>query len=136
MDDIDLKLLELLKDDGRASYIDLGKKLNLSEAAVRRRVRKLVEDGTIKRFTLEIKERERAMALTLLSTVPNTPTYDVAGRINKINGVEKVYEITGQYDIAVLMSGPNIAEVNKVIDEIRKTDGVINTNTVIILREL
>ncbi len=76
------------------------------------------------------------MALTLLSTVPNTPTYDVAGRINKINGVEKVYEITGQYDIAVLMSGPNIAEVNKVIDEIRKTDGVINTNTVIILREL
>ncbi|MEM0097919.1 MAG: Lrp/AsnC ligand binding domain-containing protein, partial [Conexivisphaerales archaeon] len=59
-----------------------------------------------------------------------------AGRINKINGVEKVYEITGQYDIAVLMSGPNIAEVNKVIDEIRKTDGVINTNTVIILREL
>ncbi|MEM0145961.1 MAG: Lrp/AsnC family transcriptional regulator [Conexivisphaerales archaeon] len=136
MDEIDLKLLELLKDDGRASYIDLGKKLNLSEAAVRRRVRKLVEDGTIKRFTLEIKERERAMALTLLSTVPNTPTYDVAGRINKINGVEKVYEITGQYDIAVLMSGPNIAEVNKVIDEIRKTDGVINTNTVIILREL
>ncbi|MEM0122897.1 MAG: Lrp/AsnC family transcriptional regulator [Conexivisphaerales archaeon] len=136
MDDIDLKLLELLKDDGRASYIDLGKKLNLSEAAVRRRVRKMVEDGTIKRFTLEIKERERAMALTLLSTVPNTPTYDVAGRINKINGVEKVYEITGQYDIAVLMSGPNIAEVNKVIDEIRKTDGVINTNTVIILREL
>ncbi|MEM3810683.1 MAG: Lrp/AsnC family transcriptional regulator [Conexivisphaerales archaeon] len=136
MDEIDLKLLELLKDDGRASYIDLGKKLNLSEAAVRRRVRKMVEDGTIKRFTLEIKERERAMALTLLSTVPNTPTYDVAGRINKINGVEKVYEITGQYDIAVLMSGPNIAEVNKVIDEIRKTDGVINTNTVIILREL
>ncbi|MEM3632333.1 MAG: AsnC family transcriptional regulator, partial [Conexivisphaerales archaeon] len=65
MDDIDLKLLELLKDDGRASYIDLGKKLNLSEAAVRRRVRKMVEDGTIKRFTLEIKERERAMALTL-----------------------------------------------------------------------
>ncbi|MGC8661635.1 MAG: AsnC family transcriptional regulator [Nitrososphaeria archaeon] len=136
MDDIDLKLLEFLKDDGRASYIDLGKKLNLSEAAVRRRVRKMVDDGTIKRFTLEIKERERAMALTLLSTAPNTPTYDVAGRITKINGVEKVYEITGQYDIAVLMSGPNIAEVNKVIDEIRKADGVINTNTVIILREL
>ncbi|MFP3133097.1 MAG: Lrp/AsnC family transcriptional regulator [Nitrososphaeria archaeon] len=136
MDEIDLKLLELLKEDGRASYIDLGKKLNLSEAAVRRRVKKLVEDGVIKKFTIEIKERERAMALTLLSTSPNIPTYEVASNISKIKGVEKVYEITGQYDIAVLISAPSIAEVNKVIDEIRKADGVINTNTVIILREL
>jgi len=136
MDEIDLKLLELLKEDGRASYIDLGKQLNLSEAAVRRRVKKLVEDGVIKKFTIEIKERERAMALTLLSTSPNVPTYEVASNISKIKGVEKVYEITGQYDIAVLISAPSIAEVNKVIDEIRKAEGVINTNTVIILREL
>jgi Transcriptional regulators len=136
MDEIDLKLLELLKDDGRASYIDLGKQLNLSEAAVRRRVKKLVDDGVIKKFTIEIKERERAMALTLLSTSPNIPTYEVASNISKIKGVEKVYEITGQYDIAVLISAPSIAEVNKVIDEIRKANGVINTNTVIILREL
>ncbi|MFP3261809.1 MAG: HTH-type transcriptional regulator LysM [Nitrososphaeria archaeon] len=136
MDEIDLKLLELLKEDGRASYIDLGKQLNLSEAAVRRRVKKLVDDGVIKKFTIEIKERERAMALTLLSTSPNIPTYEVASNISKIKGVEKVYEITGQYDIAVLISAPSIAEVNKVIDEIRKANGVINTNTVIILREL
>ncbi|NAY82655.1 MAG: AsnC family transcriptional regulator [Thaumarchaeota archaeon] len=136
MDEIDLKLLELLKEDGRASYIDLGKQLNLSEAAVRRRVKKLVEDGVIKKFTIEIKERERAMAITLLSTSPNIPTYEVASNISKIKGVEKVYEITGQYDIAVLISAPSIAEVNKVIDEIRKAEGVINTNTVIILREL
>ncbi len=136
MDEIDLKLLELLKEDGRASYIDLGKQLNLSEAAVRRRVKKLVDDGVIKKFTIEIKERERAMALTLLSTSPNIPTYEVASNISKIKGVEKVYEITGQYDIAVLISAPSIAEVNKVIDDIRKADGVINTNTVIILREL
>ncbi len=136
MDEIDLRLLELLKEDGRASYIDLGKQLNLSEAAVRRRVKKLVDDGIIKKFTIEIKERERAMALTLLSTSPNIPTYEVAANISKIKGVEKVYEITGQYDIAVLISAPSIAEVNKVIDDIRKANGVINTNTVIILREL
>jgi len=136
MDEIDLKLLELLKEDGRASYIDLGKQLNLSEAAVRRRVKKLVDDGIIKKFTIEIKERERAMALTLLSTSPNIPTYEVAANISKIKGVEKVYEITGQYDIAVLISAPSITEVNKVIDDIRKANGVINTNTVIILREL
>ncbi|MGC8568807.1 MAG: winged helix-turn-helix transcriptional regulator [Nitrososphaeria archaeon] len=136
MDEIDLKLLELLKENGRASYIELGKQLNLSEAAVRRRVKKLVDEGVIKKFTIEIKERERAMALTLLSTSPNVPTYEVASAISKIKGVEKVYEITGQYDIAVLISAPSIAEVNKVIDDIRKSNGVVNTNTVIILREL
>ncbi len=136
MDDVDQRLIELLKENGRASYIELGKALNLSEAAVRRRVKRLVEDGIIKKFTIEVKVKEKAMALTMIATSPNAPTYKVAEDIMKIKGVEKVYEITGNYDIAVLISAPTIAEVNQVIDEIRKKDGVINTNTVIILREL
>jgi DNA-binding Lrp family transcriptional regulator len=47
-----------------------------------------------------------------------------------------VYEITGQYDIAVLITGTNISEVNGSIDQIRRADGVATTNTIIILREI
>jgi DNA-binding Lrp family transcriptional regulator len=47
-----------------------------------------------------------------------------------------VYEITGQYDIATVISAPTILEINSYIDEIRKIDGVSDTNTVIILRTL
>jgi Lrp/AsnC family transcriptional regulator for asnA, asnC and gidA len=53
-----------------------------------------------------------------------------------LKGVEIVYEITGQYDIAAIVSASSIAEINKCIDEVRRIEGVDDTNTVIILRTL
>ena len=53
-DNTDQKIIEYLKEDSRESFVDIGKKLKLSESAVRRRVKNLVTNGTIKKFTLEI----------------------------------------------------------------------------------
>ncbi len=136
LDDIDRKLLDLLKQDARMSYVELGARVGLSEAAVRRRIKKLQEEGIIKRFTVEIEVGQGASALTLVSVMPSMPTSEVSAKIKNLPGVQKVYEITGQYDIAVLITGSNIAEVNKCIDDIRKSEGVATTNTIIILREI
>jgi len=136
LDEIDRRLLELLKKDARMSYVELGAKVGLSEAAVRRRIKKMQKEGIIKRFTVEIEVGEGASALTLVSVTPSTPTSEVSTRIKNLPNVQKVYEITGQYDIAVLITASNIAEVNKCIDDIRKAEGVATTNTIIILREI
>ena len=136
LDEIDKRLLELLKKDARMSYVELGAKVGLSEAAVRRRIKRLQDEGIIKRFTVEIEVGQGASALTLVSVMPSTPTSEVSMRIKSLPGVQRVYEITGQYDIAVLITGSNIAEVNKSIDDIRKSKGVATTNTIIILREI
>ncbi|MFO8110026.1 MAG: AsnC family transcriptional regulator, partial [Thermoplasmata archaeon] len=53
MDDVDKKILEILKSDSRAHYVDIASKVGLTEGAVRRRVTKLKENGIIKRFTIE-----------------------------------------------------------------------------------
>jgi Lrp/AsnC family transcriptional regulator for asnA, asnC and gidA len=54
----------------------------------------------------------------------------------KLNGVEVIYEITGQYDIAAIIAAPTIAEINQYIDDVRKIEGVADTNTVIILKTI
>ena len=65
---------------------------------------------------------------------------EVAQKFMKIfSGLERaygIYEITGQYDIIAILSADNITEVNNCIDEIRTIDGVSDSNTIIILREL
>ena len=53
-----------------------------------------------------------------------------------LEGVDVVYEITGQFDIAAIISAPEISEINSYIDEVRKIEGVSDTNTVIILKTL
>ena len=55
-DKVDEKIIGYLKEDSRESFVDIGKKLKLSESAVRRRVKNLVDSGTIKRFTMELGE--------------------------------------------------------------------------------
>ena len=135
-DKTDEKIIEYLKEDSRESFVDIGKKLKLSESAVRRRVKQLVDNGTIKRFTLELGEENATSAIVLVSVDSATDTSKVSSKLTKLDGVKTVYEITGQYDITTIISAPNIAEINSTIDALRKIPGVIDTNTVIILRKV
>lgn len=134
MDDTDREIIKILKNDGRATYSNIGKKVGLSEGAVRKRIKALTDSGVIRRFTVKVGLTEGAEAITLLSVSPSFPTSDVSNVLKKFPNVETVYEITGQYDIAVIISGLNIAEVDECLEKIRRLDGVVNTNTMIILR--
>lgn len=135
-DKVDEKIIGYLKEDSRESFVDIGKKLKLSESAVRRRVKNLVDSGTIKRFTLELGEENTTSAIVLVSVDSATDTSKVSLKLAKLEGVKTVYEITGQYDITTIMSATNIAEINSSIDALRKIPGVVDTNTVIILRKI
>ncbi|MEO9309357.1 MAG: HTH-type transcriptional regulator LysM [Nitrososphaera sp.] len=135
-DKIDDEILKFLKEDSRESFVDIGKKLKLSESAVRRRVKNLLDSGIIKKFTIEIGEQNATKAIVLISVESSMDTSKVSARLTKLEGVKTVYEITGQYDIAVIISAPNITEINTSIDSLRKIQGVSDTNTVIILRDV
>ena len=136
IDAMDRKILSLLKENSRRSFVDIANVVRLSEPAVRRRIKNLVDRGVISRFTVETDVDKGASAITLLSINPSVPTPKISNKLLTMTGVNVVYEITGQYDIAVIVSGSNIATINKCIDDIRQIDGVGNTNTVIILKTL
>ena len=133
-DKVDEKIINFLKEDSRESFVDIGKKLKLSESAVRRRVKNLVDSKTIKRFTVEIGEENATSAIVLISVDSATDTSKVSAKLTMLHGVHTVYEITGQYDIAVIIRAPTITDINQCIDSLRKVPGVFDTNTVIILR--
>jgi len=134
MDNTDKAIIGILKHDGRATYSDIGKRIGLSEGAVRKRFKVLVDSGAIRRFTVKVGLTEGAEAIALLSVDPSLPTSEVSKELKQFSKVETVYEITGQYDIAVTISGLNITEVNECLEKIRRLKGVANTNTMIILR--
>ncbi len=136
IDSIDEKIISILKDDSRKPYNEIAESVGLSESAVRRRVKNLIERGIIKRFTVELGLSNKTSAITLVSVKPSVDTAKVSEVLKSLRGVEVVYEITGQYDIAAIVSADSIAEINKCIDEVRRIDGVDDTNTVIILRTL
>ncbi|MDW8083984.1 MAG: Lrp/AsnC family transcriptional regulator [Candidatus Caldarchaeum sp.] len=136
VDNVDRQIIEILKRDARKSYTELANMLKLSEGAVRRRVKNLVERGVIKSFTIEVEKDFAVKAVTFISINPAVPTPEVADKLIKINGVDEVYEITGARDIMAVISVPSMTNLNKTIEEIRNIPGVNETNTSIVLRQL
>ena len=134
--EFDQRILEILRVDSRKSFVEIGKELGLSESVIRRRIKNLIDNGSISRFTIEENSDKKTSAITLLSVSSTTDTNSVASKLQTIKGVKVIYEITGQYDIAVILSSDSINEINSSIDDIRRIEGVSDTDTVIILRTL
>ena len=132
-DNTDEKILGFLRDDSRGSFVEIGKKLKLSESAVRRRVKNMVDSGAITKFTVE-EGGNQPEALVLVSADSSIDTSKVSLKLTKLDGIKKIYEITGQYDICVIVQASTINEINACIDDLRKISGVTDTNTVIILK--
>ncbi len=136
LNSIDEKIIKILKNDSRKSFVEIANDIGMSESAVRRRVKNLQDIGIIKKFTIDLGPSNKTSAITLISVSSTADTSNVSKRLLGLKGVEVVYEITGQFDIATIIIAPTILEINSYIDEIRKIDGVSDTNTVIILRTL
>lgn len=136
LDPTDEKIIKILQLDSRKPFVEIANEIGLSESAVRRRVKNLSDNGTIKRFTIEIGSNDKTSAITLISVSSTADTSAVSNRLMNLSGVEVVYEITGQYDIAAIISAPTISEINRSIDDVRKIEGVSDTNTVIILKTM
>ena len=136
VDEIDEKIIKALMENSRKTYVEIGNIVGLSEGAVRNRVQALVSSGTIRKFTLEVAPSIRVRSLTMISVDPSIPTYTISKMVKALSGIESIYEVTGEYAIVCVVSQRDIEGLNQTIEDIRKLDGVVKTNTVIVLRTL
>jgi len=130
LDEIDVKILKILKEDSRTKYVKIAKTVGLTEGAVRRRIRNLINRGIIKKFTIETTVEVEG--IVLIKTEP-TRTKEVTSKIREIT--TRVFEVSGDYDIAALIQTYTIDDLNRKVDEIRRLPAVLETNTLIKLKD-
>ncbi|MDV3243773.1 MAG: Lrp/AsnC family transcriptional regulator [Nitrososphaerales archaeon] len=135
-DKTDEQIIGILSQNSRISNTELAQRLGMSESAIRRRISNLTASGRIRKFTLQVDDQHLSSAITWVSVSPAIPTGQVSSKIRAVSGVEEVYETAGQFDIVVLVKGANIVEVNRSIESIRRIEGIINTNTTMVLRTI
>ncbi|MEM2341851.1 MAG: winged helix-turn-helix transcriptional regulator [Candidatus Bathyarchaeia archaeon] len=130
MDQIDLKILNILRENARVKYIKIARHIGLTEGAVRRRIKRLITNGIIKKFTIETSIDVEGIILIETETAR---TKEVVQDIRRI--ADKVFEISGEYDVAAFIRTHTIEELNSKVDEIRKIPWVLNTKTLIKLKD-
>ena len=138
LDEKDLMILNILQENGRASYSEIAKKLGISEAAAYSRVKKLIKQGYIKKFQAVIDENKIGKMLTAFIAVKAQPNlYDkVLETLVSFPEVQEVHDVTGDYYCLLKLKVKDREALAKILDDIGKMDGVVSTETRVVLRTL
>lgn len=129
LDNKDIKIIEQLKQDSRASVRDIAASTNLRPSTVHLRIRKLVKDGVIEKFTVKLnneKVQEDFIVFVLLRSEK-----EIDNKIFKNNAVKEVFGVTGEYDLIVKLKFPSINEFNDFIIKFRKENELTRTLTMV-----
>lgn len=134
MDDLDKTLIRILKDNARESFVHMAEVLGTSEGTVRARLKKLQDEGVIKKFTIQTAG-SNVKSLIEIRIETNVNTASVSQQIQKWDGVERVLEVTGEHDIVVVVDVASTSELNDIVERIRQFKEVQSTRSRLILRE-
>ncbi len=134
IDNLDKRILEIMKKDSRCPYVEIADKLGVSEGTVRSRVHKMTEDGIIRGFTIKTSSKN-VKALVEVKIDVNTDTEAIARELSKYDGVTEVFEVTGDQDIIAIVDVESSTSLNEIIERVRRYDNVLSTRTRLILKE-
>ena len=132
LDNTDYQIIKQLRKDGRKSYRQIAKELNLSVGTITNRVQKLKETGIIKGFQLELNYE------LLGYTIETVIGLDATGSIDDIisqyhNNIIAAHRTTGEYDTMLITRFKDTTELNQFLEILRKEECVNKTYTQLIL---
>ncbi len=134
IDSTDRQILSLLREDGRMPFLGVGKKLGLSEGAVRHRVKKMLASGAIVKFGLETNTEFNYRAIICLKLKTSVNANEAIKKLKSLPyEVNHICEVSGEYDIICFGEAQSHEKMNRLIDTIRRIPGVMETKSFIVL---
>ncbi|MGM0876950.1 MAG: Lrp/AsnC family transcriptional regulator [Bacillota bacterium] len=137
IDDIDKKILELLTFNGRMSYSDIGKELELSRVSVRERIHQLINYGVIEKFSVVINSEKMGKNVSAFFEVDCEPVYlvDVAEKLADNPCVSSCYQMTGPSTLHMHVLVDDFISLEKFINnELYSLEGITRVESHILLR--
>jgi Lrp/AsnC family transcriptional regulator, leucine-responsive regulatory protein len=139
LDDINLKILAELRDNGRISMSALAERVNVSRANVYTRVEQLMADGVITGFSARIDPAKAGLgicALVFISVHPQTWA-SFRERISEMTAIESCRITTGEHDAMLLIRGDEVGAIHDfVIGVLAALPEVKSVETVLVLDEV
>jgi len=134
LDELDYKILNLIANDARISFLEVSRICNVSGAAVHQRVQKMMANGIItgSEFWLNLKKiGYQTCAFLSLHFNETVNLNAVVEKLKDIREVVECHSITGAYDILVKIYALNNSHLYEIVQAQIKPLGVVRTETLI-----
>lgn len=131
----DQLLIQLLRQNARASVTDLAKDMNLSRTTVQQRLNRLEEQGVITGYTVRLSPRAEANAIQAHVMVKSDSqnSRQLTDSLSKIPQVETVLSVSGRYDYIVILRVADTQQLDEVLDQIWEVEGITGTESSVVL---
>lgn len=139
IDNRDKKIIEILQKDSRTPNTEIAKKLEISEAAVRNRIKNLQKEEIIKRFTIEIEPSKlgyNSIAHVGIDVEPDK-FLEAASKLSRHEEIKDIALTTGDHMIMMEIWAEDGDELTKILTEkVEKVDGVKDICPAVILEKI
>ena len=136
LDDIDLRILEMLQADCRTSLARVGEAAGLSAPAVLERIKKLEAAQVITGYRAILDGRRLGLDITaFIGVIISHPNLigDFERRVVALHDVLECHHVTGEYTLLLKVKTTNTSSLERLISQIRSLDGVARTETMVVL---
>jgi Lrp/AsnC family transcriptional regulator for asnA, asnC and gidA len=133
-----LELLKLLKENSRVPYTELARRFGVSETAVRKKMRKLEEDGVIRKYTVELDPKKMGYDANAIIGVDTTPEryMDVMEKLKVMKDVACMYSSSGDHMICIECWFRDSRKLREFLKNVEELEGVTRTCPAIIQEKI
>jgi DNA-binding Lrp family transcriptional regulator len=135
MDDLDYKMITLLRSDARRPVASLAAELGVSRATVRSRIDRLIESGVIRGFTIAVHDNatRNLVRAVMMIEVEAKASNKVVKRLYGYPEVRKLHSTNGHWDLVAELVAGSLEEFDELLNRIRTVEGIKSTDTSILL---
>jgi len=137
-DDLDHRLISVLREDGRAPISKLATILGVSRATVQTRLDRLLASGAVLGFTIRSRQDHDAKTIRaiMLIEVSGRSTTAVIRQLRGMPELHALHTTNGAWDLIAEIRAANLQDFDRVLREVRTIDGVLNSETSIMLSSI
>jgi Lrp/AsnC family transcriptional regulator for asnA, asnC and gidA len=138
LDNLDHKIIDHLRSDGRKSFTELADELEASVSTIRNRYNKLVEEDVLKIIGRAEPQKLglNAYSRVMIAVRPAHKTNKALDDIIKIDEISFLAITSGKFNIEINLMCTNNSHFLKILDQIRSIDGVDELQTTMYLNVL
>ena len=138
LDDLDRRLIALLRTDGRAPVTTLARQLGVTRATVNSRLERLLDSGRVLGFSIRTKDGhgdDDVRAITLIEVEGRT-TNQVIKALRGLPEIQSLHTTNGGWDLVAEIRCASLIEFDRVLGQIRSVEGVINSESSLLLNSV
>ncbi len=126
LDDKDLMIISILKENSRTPYTDIARRLGISDVAVLKRIRKLEQLGVIKKYTIIVDPKKLGYNAVSITGIDSEPEhlFNVLEELKNKDYINFLALTSGDHSIIAIIWARDSGELARIHDEISRIPGV------------